>query len=159
MQPFTIAVPDAELEDLHDRLDRNRWPDEVGDRWLYGTDPTYLRSLCEYWRHGFDWRAREASLNRFDQVLVPLGDHLVHCIHQHSSHPHAEPLLMTHGWPGSFAEFEKIIEQLTQPERFGGDSRDAFHVIAPSIPGYGFSRAPRQPGFQPRACPELFIQP
>jgi pimeloyl-ACP methyl ester carboxylesterase len=156
VKPFRIAIPDADIADLHERLDRTRWPDQVGEPWVYGTDIGYLRALCDHWRHGFDWRAREGALNRFDQLQVPLGEHRVHCIHQRSTHAHAEPLLITHGWPGSIAEFEKIIEPLTQPERFGGDPADAFHVVAPSIPGYGFSQAPRAPGFQPRACAELF---
>ncbi len=156
MEPFKIDIPDRDIADLQRRLDEARWPDQIGDPWVYGTDIGYLKPLCHYWRHEFDWRAREAALNRFDQVLVPLGDHLVHCIHQRSPHAHAEPLLITHGWPGSVCEFEKIIDQLTEPERFGGDARDAFHVICPSIPGYGFSRPPRRPGFQPRACAELF---
>jgi len=156
VEPFRISVPDADIANLHERLNRTRWPDQIGEPWVYGTDIGYLRSLCEYWRQDFDWRAREAALNRFPQLLVPLGEHLVHCIHQRSSHADAEPLLITHGWPGSIAEFEQIIDRLTQPERFGGDPSDAFHVVCPSIPGYGFSRAPSKPGFQPRACAELF---
>lgn len=157
MEPFTIAVPETALDDLKRRLEQTRWPDQVGAPWAYGTDETYLRALCDYWREGFDWRAQEAALNRFDQWMVRLGPHRVHCIHQRSSHAEAQPLLMTHGWPGSVSEFSKVIEPLTQPERFGGDPADAFHVICPSIPGYGFSSAPRQPGFHPRACAELFM--
>lgn len=157
MTPFRIAIPDTELHDLQRRLERIRWPDQIGEPWAYGTDEAYLRELCRYWQQEFDWRAREAALNGFDQVMVPLGDHLVHCIHQRSTHEHAQPLLITHGWPGSFCEFEKIIPLLTQPERFGGDPADAFHVVCPSIPGYGFSRAPTRPGFQPKACAELFV--
>ncbi len=157
MKPFRIAIPEREIHDLHRRLDETRWPDQIGEPWVYGTDSGYLRELCRYWRHQFDWRAREADLNRFDQVIMPLGDHRVHCIHQRSTHEHAQPLLLTHGWPGSFCEFEKIVPMLTQPERFGADPADAFHVVCPSIPGYGFSRAPDRPGFQPRACAELFM--
>jgi microsomal epoxide hydrolase len=158
MEPFRIAVSDAAIADLHERLDRTRWPDQVGAPWVYGTDRTWLRELCDHWRHAFDWRAAEARLNRFAQLIVPLGAHRVHCIHQRSPHPHAVPLLITHGWPGSIAEFEGIIDRLTVPERFGGDPADAFHVVCPSIPGYGFSQAPTEPGFQPRACAALFHQ-
>ncbi|MFM7120642.1 MAG: epoxide hydrolase N-terminal domain-containing protein, partial [Gammaproteobacteria bacterium] len=127
MEPFRIAVSDAAIADLHERLDRTRWPDQVGAPWVYGTDRAWLRELCDHWRHAFDWRAAEARLNRFAQVIVPLGAHRVHCIHQRSPHPHAVPLLITHGWPGSIAEFEGIIDRLTVPERFGGDPADAFH--------------------------------
>ncbi|MGA1370715.1 MAG: epoxide hydrolase family protein [Pseudomonadales bacterium] len=158
MEPFRVHVADALILDLHERLDRTRWPDQVGDPWIYGTDGDYLRELCHYWRHGFDWRGQEARLNRFPQWIVPLGDHRVHCIHARSTHAHAQPLLITHGWPGSIVEFLGIIERLTQPERFGADPADAFHVVCPSIPGYGFSKAPSHPGFQPRACAQLFAQ-
>lgn len=156
--PFRIDIPDSEIVALHARLDAARWPDQIGEPWVYGTDITYLRELVRYWRHDFDWRTQEARLNRFDQFRTTIGDHELHFIHQRSTHTQAQPLLITHGWPGSISEFLKIIEPLTQPESFGGDSRDAFHVICPSIPGYGFSRAPRQPGFQPRACAELFMK-
>ncbi len=158
MDPFRIAIADTDIADLNHRLDQTRWPDQVGAPWVYGTDSAYLRELCQYWRHDFDWRAQEAALNHFDQLMVPLGDHRVHVIHQRSSHAHAEPLLITHGWPGSISEFAKVIEPLTQPEKFGGDAADAFHVICPSIPGYGFSQAPTDPGFQPRECAQLFMQ-
>jgi pimeloyl-ACP methyl ester carboxylesterase len=156
--PFRIDIPDSDIDALHARLDAARWPDQIGAPWVYGTDIGYLKELCRYWRHDFDWRAQEARLNRFDQFKTTIGDHELHFIHQRSTNTHAQPLLITHGWPGSVSEFTKIIEPLTQPERFGGDWRDAFHVVCPSIPGYGFSRAPRQPGFQPRACAELFMK-
>lgn len=158
IRPFEISIPEADVAFLHQRLDQARWPDQIGEPWVYGTDITYLKALCRYWRHDFDWRKQEATLNQFDQFRVSLGDHDLHFIHQRSTHAHALPLLITHGWPGSVSEFVKIIRPLTQPEQFGGDARDAFHVICPSIPGYGFSKAPTQPGFQPRACAHLFMQ-
>jgi pimeloyl-ACP methyl ester carboxylesterase len=158
IKPFTIAIPDHEIDSLHRRLDQTRWPDQIGDPWLYGTDIGYLKQLCGYWRSGFDWRIQQANLNQFSQFTTSLGEHELHFIHQRSSHAHAEPLLITHGWPGSISEFVKIIKPLTQPEQYGGDPRDAFHVICPSIPGYGFSKAPVRPGFQPRACAALFMQ-
>jgi len=155
--PFEIDIPDSEITALHARLDAARWPDQIGDPWVYGTDLGYLKSLCRYWRDDFDWRAQEAKLNRFDQFKTQIGEHEIHFIHQRSTNHEAQPLLITHGWPGSVSEFVKIIAPLTQPEQFGRDWRDAFHVICPSIPGYGFSKAPTRPGFQPRACAELFM--
>ena len=152
MDPFTIEVPQADLDDLQQRLRRVRWPDQIGDAWEYGTDVGYLKSLVDYWRDEFDWRAAEARLNRFDQFTTEVEGERLHFIHQRSSHPDAAPLLLTHGWPGSISEFVNVIEPLTQPEAFGGDPSDAFHVVCPSIPGYGFSQAPRERGFQPQAC-------
>jgi microsomal epoxide hydrolase len=166
--PFQIHIGDAEIDDLRRRLEATRWPDQVGDDWIYGTPVDYLRELCQYWAHEFDWRAAEQQLNSFDQFMVdldqsdpqhpstPLDPSSLHVIHQRSSHRDAQPLLLTHGWPGSITEFVKIIEPLTQPERHGGEPADAFHVICPSIPGYGFSPAPRRPGFHARACAALF---
>ncbi len=148
---FKISVPEPVILDLYERLDRARWPDEVGSKWKYGTDRGYLQELCQYWRHGFDWRKQEALLNRFNQFTTRIDDRTVHFIHQRSSHQSAMPLLITHGWPGSFSEFEKIIEPLTEPTRYGGRAEDAFHVICPSIPGYGFSEAPTSPGFDDRS--------
>ncbi len=156
MQPFRIEIPEQELNDLNLRLRQARWPDQIGDPWDYGTDLTYLRELCDYWAHTFDWRAQETKLNAFDQAFVDIDGQTVHCIHQRSTHANAKALLLTHGWPGSFIEFRHMIEPLTQPELHGGDAADAFHVICPSIPGYGFSPAPTRPGFQPKACAHLF---
>lgn len=148
MHPFTVHVSDEDLEDLKSRLNRTRWPDEIGDEWRYGTDLGYLKGLCEYWAIDFDWREQEARLNQFQQFKTEIepGRNL-HFIHQRSSHEHALPILMTHGWPGSIAEFLDIIPMLTEPQSFGADPRDAFHVICPSIPGYGFSDPPTAPGF------------
>ena len=140
IRPFTIAVPDEVLADLRDRLARTRWPDQIpGTEWTYGTDLNTLRDLCDYWRTEFDWRAAEAELNRWPQFTTDIDDLHVHFIHARSPHPEAMPLIITHGWPGSIAEFRNIIGPLTDPTTFGGDASDAFHVIAPSIPGYGFS--------------------
>lgn len=157
-ESFRIEVADAELDDLTRRIRATRWPDQIGSDWVYGTPLNYLRELCDYWGTDYDWRAAEQQLNGFDHFLVKLGERPLHFIHQRSSHAHAEALLITHGWPGSVTEFVKIIEPLTQPERHGGDPEDAFHVICPSIPGYGFSPAPANPGFHARVCAELFAQ-
>lgn len=146
--PFRIHVDDAVLADLHRRLDNTRWPDrETVDDWSQGLPLAYARELCAYWRHGYDWRAREARLNRFAQVMVHLGDVDIHAIHVRSPHPQARPLVMTHGWPGSIVEFHKVIDALVDPPAHGGRAEDAFHLVCPSLPGYGFSSKPAQPGW------------
>ncbi len=140
MQPFTIAVPDAVLDDLRDRLARTRWPDQIpGTGWDYGAELGTVQDLCEYWRTTFDWRAAEAELNRWPQFTTDIDDIHVHFIHARSPHPDAMPLCVTHGWPGSISEFGDVLGPLTDPTAHGGDARDAFHVVAPSMPGYGFS--------------------
>lgn len=141
--PFTIDISDEILEDLNQRLALTRWPDEIPrTNWLYGTDLTYLKELIAYWHTGYDWRTEERLLNRFAHYRVPMGEIDLHYIHQPGVGPDPLPLLISHGWPGSIAEFTKIIEPLTDPARFGGHPRDAFTVVAPSSPGYGFSHAP-----------------
>ncbi len=145
--PFKIDVPEAELADLRERLARVRWPDEVGTNWTYGTDLAYLKELIEYWRTEYDWRTHEAELNAHDHFRTEIGGRQLHFIHQRSSNEDALPLIMTHGWPGSITEFTKIIPLLTEPQAHGGNAADAFHMICPSIPGYGFSDAPTEPGF------------
>jgi microsomal epoxide hydrolase len=146
--PFTVHVPDEVLADLYDRLSRVRWPDEIpGSGWQYGTSLAYLQELVAYWRDTFNWRAQEAKLNQFRQFMVPLDGINLHYIHQPGVGPNPLPLLIGHGWPGSVWEFHKLIPLLTDPARFGGDPADAFTVIAPSLPGYGFSFTPGQPRF------------
>jgi len=146
IKPFNINVPDRVLEDLRDRLLRTRFPDEVNDDdWSYGTSLTYLKELCDYWSQKFDWRAQEAALNRFEQFTTEIDGLNLHFIHLRSKEPDALPLVITHGWPGSIVEFVKIIDPLTNPVAHGGGARDAFHVVCPSMPGYGFSEAAREP--------------
>jgi len=145
---FTLRVPDADIADLRDRLARTRLPDQApGEPWAYGTDVEYLRGLVEYWRTKFDWRAQEAALNAFPQFTVPLHDIDVHFLHVPGVGPNPMPLLLSHGWPGSVFEFLEIIPRLTDPARFGGDARDAFTIVAPSLPGYGLSFRPGQKRF------------
>ena len=147
IERFEIRVPDAVLDDLRERLDRARFPDEVNDAdWSYGTRLSYLRELVEYWRSKFDWRAQEAKLNAFAQYTTRIEDLQIHFIHQRSAEANAFPLLITHGWPGSVMEFTKIIDPLADPVAHGGNAEDAFHVVCPSMPGYGFSEAAREPG-------------
>jgi len=146
--PFTLRVPDADIADLRDRLARARFPDQApGDPWAYGTDVAYLRELTGYWRDHFDWRAAEAALNAFPQFRVPLDGVDLHYLHVPGVGPDPMPLLLLHGWPGSVFEFIEFIPRLTDPARFGGDARDAFTVVAPSLPGYGLSFRPGQRRF------------
>lgn len=148
MKPFRIDVPQATLDDLKRRLAATRWPDQLdGADWEYGTELGYLQELCAYWRDRFDWRAQERSLNANDQFRTPIDGVDLHFIHQRSKAPGAFPLVITHGWPGSIAEFMKIIGPLTDPAAHGGRAEDAFHVVCPSIPGYGFSGIPRERGW------------
>ena len=153
VRPFEIDVPDAVLDDLRDRLHRARLPDELDDAdWDYGTPLGYLTELVTYWRDEYDWRAQEAALNAFDHFKTQIDGIDVHFIHQRSPEPDALPLLITHGWPGTVVEFMEIIGPLTDPAAHGGRAEDAFHVIAPSIPGYGFSGHPRERGFGPESA-------
>lgn len=146
--PFRIDIPQAQLDDLHDRLLATRWPDELpGVDWSYGVPVGYAQQLAEYWRTGFDWRAAEARLNAFPQFTTRIEGQNVHFLHVRSPEPDALPLIITHGWPGSVAEFMKVIGPLTDPVAHGGKSADAFDVIAPSIPGFGFSGPTTEPGW------------
>jgi microsomal epoxide hydrolase len=148
--PFEIAVPDAAIADLQRRLRNTRLPDQIDNSsWEYGTDIAYLTELIEYWQDDFDWREQETQLNQFDQFKTEIDGLAMHFIHQRSENPDAIPLMIVHGWPGSISEFTKIIGPLTDPLAHGGDSADAFHVIAPSLPGFGFSGIPNQPGYSP----------
>jgi pimeloyl-ACP methyl ester carboxylesterase len=145
--PFTVAVPDAVLEDLHRRLDATSWPRPIqGTGWEYGTDVDFLRDLCGYWRHRFDWRAQEAALNVWPHYLVTVDDLDIHCIHVRGRGVNPMPLVLTHGWPSSFFEMHKVIGPLSDPAAHGGDPADAFDVIVPSLPGYGFSSQPQTTG-------------
>jgi pimeloyl-ACP methyl ester carboxylesterase len=147
VRPFQVAVGDDVLDDLAARLGRVRWPDEVpgsAGTGEYGTDLGYLQELVAYWRDGFDWRAQEKAINEFPQFMAEVGDIDVHFLHVDGNGPAPLPLLLCHGWPGSFWEFHRIIPRLTDPARFGGDPSDAFTVVVPSLPGYGFSFRPGQ---------------
>ncbi|QKW34610.1 epoxide hydrolase [Actinomadura sp. NAK00032] len=148
IRPFRIDIPQSALDDLNDRLARTRWPDELpGVGWSYGIPVSYVRRLAEYWRTGYEWRAHEAALNEFPQFTTEIDGQNIHFLHVRSPEPDALPLVLTHGWPGSVAEFMKIIGPLTDPRAHGGDPADAFHVVAPSIPGFGFSGPTRETGW------------
>ena len=138
IRPYRIAVPDDVLTDLRDRLARTRWPErECVDDWSQGIPLEYTRELATYWAQEYDWRAREVALNRFDHFLTEIDGLDIHFIHQRSANPDALPLIITHGWPGSIVEFHKVIEPLSED----------FHVVCPSLPGYGFSGKPTRTGW------------
>jgi pimeloyl-ACP methyl ester carboxylesterase len=145
---FTLDVPEAVLDDLYRRLDATRWPDrETVADWTQGSPLAKVQALCAYWRSGYDWRRCEARLNALGQFKTEIDGLDIHFLHVRSKHPNAMPLLLTHGWPGSVMEFMKVIGPLTDPTAHGGDAADAFHVIAPSLPGYGFSAKPMATGW------------
>ena len=146
LEPFTIAVPDSVLDDLRERLRRTRFPVEPeAAPWAYGADLGFVRRLVDYWQAEYDWRAVEARLNRLPQYLATVAGQRIHLVLEPGSGPHPLPLILTHGWPGSFVEFEAAVGPLAHPERFGGSVEDAFDVVVPSLPGYGWSAAPPGP--------------
>lgn len=146
--PFAIEIPDRELADLRERLSRTRWPDEetVGD-WSQGVPRASLRSICAYWEHEYDWRRAEAKLNALPQFTTTIDGLAFHVLHVRSPHETAPALILTHGWPGSVLEFTKVLGPLTDPVAHGGDAKDAFHVVCPALPGFGFSGKPAGPGW------------
>ncbi|MCW5624767.1 MAG: epoxide hydrolase [Burkholderiales bacterium] len=155
--PFQLNFPEAQLVDLRERLARTRFPDPTpGEPWAYGTDVGYLRELVTYWHDHFDWRAQEAKLNAFAQFKVAVHGIDVHYLHVQGKGPNPQPLLLSHGWPGSVFEFVDIIPRLTDPARFGGDPADAFTVVAPSLPGFGLSFAPGQKRFKTEEMADCF---
>ncbi|MGH9026907.1 MAG: epoxide hydrolase family protein [Acidimicrobiia bacterium] len=157
--PFRIDVPDTVLDDLEARLANTRYSAAVdGAGWDYGTDRVYLEELCGYWRDDYDWRRHEASLNAFEQFTTDIDGERVHFLHVRSPVDSAFPLLLTHGWPGSVAEFLKVLGPLTDPLAHGGDAADAFHVVAPSLPGYGFSGPTHRKGWDSRRVAAAWAQ-
>jgi len=148
MRPFRIEIPQADLDDLRRRIAATRWPeDSPGAAWARGVPLEYLKELAEYWRTRYDWRSAEARLNGFPQFVTEIDGTNVHFMHIRSPEAHALPLIMTHGWPGTVAEFLNVIEPLTNPVAHGGDPGEAFHLVIPSIPGYAFSGPTGQAGW------------
>ncbi len=148
IQPFKVNIPQATLDDLRARLARTRWPDELpGVGWSRGVPLGYLKELAEYWRAGYDWRKHEAKLNEFPQYTTQIDGQTIHFLHVRSPEPDALPLILTHGWPSSPVEFLKVIGELSDPRAHGGNPTDAFHVVIPSLPGYGFSTPVREVGW------------
>ncbi len=157
IRPFSVQVPEEILDDLDDRLRRARLPDQIPDTdWSYGTDGAYLAELLDYWRTEFDWRAQEKILNELDQFTTLIDGVDLHFIHQRSSNPDAVPLLLIHGWPGSIFEFMEIIGPLSDPALYGGNRSDAFHLVIPSLPGFGFSGKPSESGWSPERMAAAF---
>lgn len=146
--PFKSHIPETILADLRDRLSRTRYPDQLPEAgWDYGTELSFLQALCQHWRDKFDWRAAEARFNAFPHFMTEINGESLHFYHVRSPVPEALPLIITHGFPGSVTEFLDIFGPLSDPASHGGDPRDAFHVVAPSIPGYGFSGPTKHRGF------------
>jgi epoxide hydrolase len=151
LRPFTIEIPQSELDDLRDRLARTRWPSELpGVGWSRGVPLDYMRELAHYWSTSYDWREHEARLNELPQFTTTIDGANVHFLHVRSPEPDALPLIITHGWPGSIAEFLDVIGPLSDPAAHGGDPADAFHVVAPSLPGFGFSGPTSEAGWDAR---------
>jgi epoxide hydrolase len=149
IEPFKVNVAQADLDDLRDRLARTRWPDELpGTGWSRGVPLSYLKELAEYWRSAYDWRAQEAKLNALPQFTTTIDGQTIHFLHVRSAEPGALPLIVTHGYPSSIVELMHIIGPLTDPRAHGGDPADAFHVVAPSLPGFGFSTPVREAGWE-----------
>ena len=158
-RPFVVDIPDEVLVDLDRRLAATRFPASIpGAGWSYGTNVDYLRELIDYWRTDYDWREAERQINALPQYYQEISGVDVHFVHVSGKGPAPMPLLFSHGWPGSFWEVSKIISHLTDPGSFGGDPADAFSVVAPSLPGYGFSSDIRRPGMHPGAIAEILAQ-
>ena len=148
IKPYRISVGDDVLDDLKSRLRNTRWPEaELVDDWSQGAPLKWIKDICRYWAEDYDWRGREARLNRFAQFTTEIDGLDIHFLHVRSPHPEAMPLIITHGWPGSVVEFHKVIEPLTDPTAHGGNAADAFHVVCPSLPGFGFSAKPTTTGW------------
>lgn len=147
IRPFTLDIPQADLDDLRDRLDRARWPDELPGDGDYGVKQSYVRALADHWRNDYDWRTVEARLNGYPQFTTEIDGQNVHFLHVRSPEPDALPVIATHGWPGSIVEFLDVIGPLTDPRAHGGDPADAVHLVIPSLPGYGFSGPTSEPGW------------
>ena len=157
LAPYTVSIPEAALDDLRRRLASTRWIDDFpGSQWQLGVSQPYLRELCDYWQTTFDWRAQEEQLNSFDQHLIEVDGQLIHFVHARSQSSDALPLLLIHGWPGSVFEYIKLFQPLADPASVGGSALDSFHVVAPSIPGYGFSGPTTEPGWGPKRIASAF---
>ncbi len=159
IRPFQVHVEDNMLDDLKSRLTRTRWPDEIDDAgWDYGVPLKYLRELTEYWQTRYDWRKHESELNSFPQFVTRIDGVELHFLHVKSKHENATPLVLVHGWPGSVWEFHKIIGPLIDPSAHGGQPEDAFHVVCPSLPGFGFSGRPKERGWSSQRMAETIAK-
>ncbi|MDC0666955.1 epoxide hydrolase family protein [Nannocystis radixulma] len=155
---FTVTIPETQLVDLRERLAMTRFPSELPDvGWERGAPLAVIRELCDHWQHRFDWRKVEAELNRHPQFIGEIDGQSIHFIHARSRHPNARPLLLIHGWPGSVLEYTHLIDALTDPVAHGGRVEDAFHVVLPSVPGFGFSGPTREKGWSPERVARAFV--
>lgn len=156
---FHVNLPQSVIDDLRLRIEHVRWPDTVEPKgWNYGTNLTYLQELISYWYKDFDWRQQEKQLNRFNHFQAAVAGQHIHFIHEHGKGPRPIPIVLTHGWPSTFYEMFKIIPLLTDPEAYGGDANDAFDVVVPSLPGYGFSERPMKPGVTFREISDMWTE-
>ncbi|MGY0061483.1 epoxide hydrolase family protein [Streptomyces sp. LZ34] len=159
LRPFRIDIPQSDLDELRERLTRARWPRQLpGEGWSRGVPLTHLKQLADYWRDGYDWRRHEARLNEFPQFMTEIDGQDIHFLHVRSPEPDALPLILNHGWPNSFIEFTDLIDRLTDPRSHGGDPSQAFHVVVPSVPGYGFSAPPRETGWNVARVARLWVR-
>ncbi|MQA25108.1 MAG: alpha/beta fold hydrolase [Micromonosporaceae bacterium] len=159
IRPFRIDIAQAELDDLANRLDQTRWPDELpGVDWSYGVPLEYVKELAAYWRDGYDWRVWEAKLNAYPQFTTTIDGQNVHFLHVRSPEPDATPLILTHGWPGSIVEYLDVIDALTDPRSRGGDPADAFHLVIPSVPGFGWSGPTSEKGWNRRRIAQAWTE-
>ncbi|WP_110951268.1 epoxide hydrolase family protein [Pseudomonas bohemica] len=158
IRPFTLAITHEQLDDLHRRLDASRLPDTLAtDSWEDGTATGFVQRLLGYWKNQFDWRDQERRINQLPQFMADIDGQAIHFLHQRGVGPKPMPLIITHGWPGSFLEMERLLPLLTDPEKYGGDPADAFDVVVPSLPGYGCSPAPTRAGISARQIADLWI--
>jgi pimeloyl-ACP methyl ester carboxylesterase len=159
IKPFTVSIPQHILDDLQERLAHVRWPDEIEQaKWALGADLSYMKDLVDYWRTRFDWRQQENQINSFKNFRLEVDGFGVHFIHERGKGPNSLPLVITHGWPGSFVEMLKIIPALVDPAAHGGDECDSFDVVVPSMPGYGFSDRPSQGGMNVFRIADLWVR-
>lgn len=159
LTPYSIHVPQADLDDLKERLARVRWPDDLGNEdWQYGVERKWLESMVAYWGQEYDWRRHESAMNEYPQFRVEIDGLPIHFLHVHGRGPEPTPLVLTHGWPWTFWDMRHVIGPLTDPARFGGDPRDAFDVVVPSLPGFGFSTPLPRPGIDIRAVATLWVR-
>jgi len=158
MNKFKVDIKQSQVNDLKQRLNQTRWPDQIGDAWQYGTDLPYIKELCTYWKDEFDWYRQQDIINQFDHYQTDIDGINLHFIYQKAANGKGIPLLLSHGWPGSVWEFYKLIPMLTDPESCGIDSPYSYDVICPSLPGYGFSSAPTQPGYDAEKMASIFNQ-
>ena len=156
MERFVIDIPEAAIADLHHRLDTTRWADDFARHWRYGANTAYIRDLAAYWREGYEWRARERLMSGFAHFRAGVQGLPIHFIHERGKAARPLPLLLSHGWPWSFWDYHKIIGPLYDPAAHGGDPADAFDVIVPSLPGFGFSTPLRTPGVEAPTAVAIF---